>query len=151
MTPQKFIGGAERARRQAQSRGWEPPNQRKRRLEREAEQNQRQRNNKTRRKRETSVPLSTKRLRSSERFFASLLDAPNYRKASISDLVTICEKRLGLGPPPLCRYHDNGTINPALPHTDNPRRFFASRAILVMEETRHVLERPYTRNKTARG
>lgn len=148
MAPQKFIGGAERARRQAQSRGWEPPSQRKRRLERESEQNQRQRSNKTRRRREISVPLSTKKLRSSERFFASLLDAPNYRKASISGLVTISE-RLGLGPPPLYRYHDNGTINPALPHTDNPQRFFASRAILVMEEARHELEEAFHKKQNS--
>ena len=161
MAPQKFIGGAERARRMAQSRGWEPPSQKKRRLEKEAEQKRKQ---KYRNKHHSHVvPLSTKKLRSSERFFAALLEASNFPtwKSSVvphdnnthhppsTVLETICTK-LGLGPPPPQSNqnygHSSNKNTSFLPHTDNPRTFFSSRAILVMEEARYELEEALHKN-----
>jgi hypothetical protein len=155
---QSFIGGAERARRQAQSKGWEPPSAKRRRLQREEEQKQNRRTKRGSRKSSHQeshvVPLSKKKLRSSERFFASLLEAPNFPRwnamSSIdpnSDhasfqgppLENICGK-LGIGPIPSSgHHHHHGRSEGFFPHTDNPGKFFASRASLVMEEARHQL------------
>jgi hypothetical protein len=148
---QGFIGGAERARRQAQSKGWEAPSAKRRRLEKEEEKREKQsrrakKRNKTYSGQESHcVPLLKKKLRSSERFFASLLEAPNFPRWNSRFSIDPNTDSAGFQGPPLeyiCGKLGIGPISMSegfFPHTENPKKFFASRAILVMEEARHQL------------
>ena len=144
---QDFIGGAERARRQAQSKGWEPPSAKRRRLEKEEEKREKQNRRSKKRSKIPSqqVPLPKKKLRSSERFFASLLEATNFPRWNSRFSIDPNTDRAGFQGPPLeyiCGKLGIGPIPMSegfFPHTENPKKFFASRAILVMEEARHQL------------
>jgi len=137
----KFIGGAERARQDARKRQWEPKNNthhRNSKKQHKSSSNLIHDNNNDDNSRVMNSILSNRKLRPSERFYAALLQPTNYyHNSSASNktnrniiLQRIC-LGLGLGLPP------NEYNTPAvIPHTDNIRTFFTSRAILVMDESR---------------
>jgi hypothetical protein len=161
----KFIGGAERARQEARKRQWEPKNNnshqefgydqynnnKSHHHHHHHKKNKKEQNNvhDNHEDRVMNNILSNRKLRPSERFYAALLQPSNYHSSSGNNNRKVILQRicigLGLGLPP-SEYNTGGVI----PHTDNIRTFFTSRAILVMEESRYTLTEALTKKNKDR-